>query len=84
LIKGGAKKTRKDRPWKMMILLEGFPSKIHALRFEWMWQHPLKSKLSRNLIKEFAKGRFGSFDRKINELAILVALYPNLKITKFY
>ncbi|PKY06067.1 hypothetical protein P168DRAFT_317564 [Aspergillus campestris IBT 28561] len=43
--KGGAKKTANDkRPWEMVIVVEGFMSRVSALQFEWAWQHPHDSR----------------------------------------
>ncbi|GKZ67576.1 slx4p interacting protein [Aspergillus niger] len=43
--KGGARKTAKDdkRPWGMVLLVEGFTSRVGALQFEWAWQNPKMS-----------------------------------------
>ncbi|SCZ98509.1 BZ3500_MvSof-1268-A1-R1_Chr3-1g05430 [Microbotryum saponariae] len=46
LVKGGAFKTKRARPWTMSLLVHGFPSKLQALQFEWAWQNP---HLSRHL-----------------------------------
>lgn len=37
---GGAKQTRSDRPWRMVMVLNGFESKDDAQRFEWSMHHP--------------------------------------------
>ena len=34
-IKGGAKYTKINRPWKLILYVEGFPNKSQALSFEW-------------------------------------------------
>ncbi|KAL2918827.1 Slx4p interacting protein [Polyrhizophydium stewartii] len=38
-IVGGAKKTRRNRPWDMVVVVHGFASE-----FEWAWQYPHKSR----------------------------------------
>ncbi|CAO3677183.1 unnamed protein product [Rhizopus stolonifer] len=40
----GAYKTRKHRPWEVVMIIYGFPTKAHALQFEWAWQKPLQSR----------------------------------------
>lgn len=38
-IVGGAKYTRVGRPWVPLFIVEGFPTKNHALKFEWRIKH---------------------------------------------
>ena len=39
-IQGGARQTRKGRPWVIVFYLTGFPNVNEAMRFEWRCHHP--------------------------------------------
>ena len=46
-IQGGAKRTSRSRPWKMICYISGFPDSRTALQFEWCNNHPKQMKLTK-------------------------------------
>eukprot|EP00198_Chlamydomonas_reinhardtii_P003151 XP_001692487.1 predicted protein [Chlamydomonas reinhardtii] len=65
LIKNGAWKTHKGRPWEMTLVLYGFPTKIQALQFEWAWQHPERSLIVRPIAQALGRQRMQGVRGKI-------------------
>ncbi|EER14297.1 conserved hypothetical protein [Perkinsus marinus ATCC 50983] len=53
---GGAHRTKRHRPWKMLLVCYGFSSQVQALQFEWTWQHPRLSRLTREGLANIGKG----------------------------
>ena len=50
-LEGGAKQTSRKRPWLMVLVVHGFPCKAAGLRFEWAWQNPRESLLTREAVQ---------------------------------
>ncbi|CAN6559265.1 unnamed protein product [Malus baccata var. baccata] len=52
-ISQGAWRTKRKRPWEMVLCIYGFPTNVSALQFEWAWQNPTVSKAVRQAAASF-------------------------------
>ena len=71
IITQGAYKTRKWRPWDMVMVVHGFANQKTALQFEWTWQHAETSLDTREAIlsmKELMKRRLSHVKKKTPKL----------------
>ncbi|ODV60467.1 endonuclease ASCRUDRAFT_70970 [Ascoidea rubescens DSM 1968] len=84
LQQGGAFRTKQNRPWKMVILVYGFPSRISALKFEHSLQHPFQT---RHISKEFkfhqSKQEYDK-SRSIGNINQILINIKSLLISKFF
>lgn len=44
LARGGALRTSRHRPWRMVAIVHGFACKVQALAFEWAWTNPTRTR----------------------------------------
>ncbi|TMW58862.1 hypothetical protein Poli38472_007007 [Pythium oligandrum] len=86
----GAKRTRRHRPWEMIVVVHGFPTKFHALQFEFAWQHPYICRFTKERLSAL-RGKQGvgtprSVKRKLVELHEMLHILPwtNFPLTISY
>lgn len=83
-IRCGAVRTKKRRPWEMVLCIYGFPTNVSALQFEWAWQHPMESLAVRQ-----AAATFKSFSGVANKIKLAYTMlnlpnWESLNITVNY
>ncbi|CAK1590123.1 unnamed protein product [Parnassius mnemosyne] len=73
---GGAHRTSKKGPWKMVMIVHGFPNNISALRFEWAWQNPNKTTRLQHLDLKKIPRKETEFQFKIRVLSEMLRVGP--------
>ena len=74
-VKGGARKTSRQRPWEMLGFVHGFSDNVSALQFEWAWQHPTVSLAVREHVADLGlRRRSYSAAKLLQVLAVMVRL----------
>jgi predicted GIY-YIG superfamily endonuclease len=88
---GGASATRIGKPWKIWMTVEGFPTHISSLQFEWMWKHmsPKKSHGKKSRINKLRnlflnKERWTEKSPLAKTIPLIVTIYDDEDINNNY
>lgn len=73
---GGAYRTNNKGPWKMVMIIHGFPNNISALRFEWAWQNPTKTIRLQHLNLKKIPRKESEFQFKLRVLSEMLRVGP--------
>ncbi|XP_028043290.1 structure-specific endonuclease subunit SLX1 homolog [Bombyx mandarina] len=73
---GGAYRTSNKGPWKMVLIVHGFPNNISALRFEWAWQNPTKTTRLQHLYLKKIPRQESEFQFKLRVLSEMLRVGP--------
>ncbi|XP_038213340.1 structure-specific endonuclease subunit SLX1 homolog [Zerene cesonia] len=73
---GGAHRTNNKGPWKMVLIVHGFPNNISALRFEWAWQNPSKTTRLQHLDLKKIPRKESEFRFKLRVLSEMLRVGP--------
>ncbi|KAK3126704.1 hypothetical protein QOZ80_7AG0560970 [Eleusine coracana subsp. coracana] len=80
-ISSGAWRTRKGRPWEMVLCIYGFPTNVAALQFEWAWQHPRESLAVREAASNFKSLSGAGTKVKLAYAMLNLPSWENLNLT---
>lgn len=79
---GGAYRTKKDgsRPWNMVVLVYGFPSRIAALQFEHSLQHAYQTRHIDNDARITSSSRQSSMHLKLANIRLLTTSFDKMSL----
>ncbi|EMG45412.1 Structure-specific endonuclease subunit SLX1, partial [Candida maltosa Xu316] len=80
---GGAYRTKRNgsRPWKMIVLIHGFPSRVSALQFEHSLQHAHQTRHIDQESRVTTSSRQSSLHSKLANVRLLMKSFRKMGLT---